>query len=62
MDDTVFTLIQRSISEYKTEIEQFLAGGQASSMEDYSRIVGRYEALKLMEADLSELEQRFIAQ
>lgn len=61
MDDTVIALMQRSISDYKVEIEQFLAGGQAQTMEDYNRLVGRYEALKLLEADLSELEQRFIA-
>jgi hypothetical protein len=54
--------MKRSISESKTEIEQFLAGGQAQSMEDYCRLVGRYEALKLIEADLVDLEERIIAQ
>jgi|TARA_R110002074_G_scaffold93308_1_gene203827 hypothetical protein len=62
MDDTVVALMKRSISESKTEIEQFLAGGQAQSMEDYCRLVGRYEALKLIEADLVDLEERIIAQ
>ena len=62
MDDTVIALMKRSISEYKLEIEQFLAGGQAKSMDDYSRLVGRYEALKLLEADLSDIEKRFIEQ
>jgi hypothetical protein len=61
MDDTVIALIKRSITDYKVEIEQFLASGQAQTMDAYSRLVGRYEALKLLEADLSELEQRFIA-
>jgi hypothetical protein len=61
MDDTVIALIKRSITDYKAEIEQFLASGQAQTMDAYSRLVGRYEALKLLEADLSELEQRFIA-
>ena len=62
MDDTVVALMKRSISESKTEIEQFLAGGQAQSMEDCCRLVGRYEALKLVEADLVDLEERIIAQ
>jgi len=62
MDDTVIALMKRSISEYKLEIEQFLAGGQAKSMDDYSRLVGRYEALKLLGADLSDIEKRFIEQ
>jgi hypothetical protein len=62
MDDTVIALMQRSISEYKVEIEQFLAGGQAQTMDDYSRLVGRYEALKLLESDLQEIEKRFVEQ
>jgi len=39
-----------------------LAGGQAQTMDDYSRLVGRYEALKLLESDLQEIEKRFIEQ
>jgi hypothetical protein len=62
MDDTVIALMRRSISDYKVEIEQFLAGGQAQTMEDYNRLVGRYEALKLLEADLQEMDKRFIEQ
>lgn len=62
MDDTVIALMQRSISDYKVEIEQFLAGGQAQTMDDYSRLVGRYEALKLLESDLQEIAERFIEQ
>ena len=62
MDDTVIALMKRSISDYKVEIEQFLAGGQAQTMDDYSRLVGRYEALKLLESDLQVIEKRFIEQ
>ena len=62
MDYTVIARMQRSISEYKVEIEQFLAGGQAQTMDDYSRLVGRYEALKLLESDLQEIEKRFVEQ
>ena len=62
MDDTVIALMKRSIAEYQVEIEQFLAGGQAQTMEDYNRLVGRYEALKLLEADLQEMDKRFIEQ
>ena len=62
MDDTVIALMKRSISDYKVEIEQFLAGGQAQTTDDYSRLVGRYEALKLLESDLQEIEKRFVEQ
>jgi hypothetical protein len=62
MDDTAIALMKRSISDYKVEIEQFLASGQAQTMDAYSRLVGRYEALKLLESDLSDIEKRFIEQ
>lgn len=60
MDDTVIALIQRVISEYKREIQEFLAGGGAEDIASYNRIVGRYESLKLIEGELQEIEKRFI--
>jgi hypothetical protein len=60
MDDTVIALLKRVISDYKKEIKEYLAGGGAEDMASYSRIVGRYEALKLIEGELQEIEKRFI--
>lgn len=60
MDDTVIALLQRLISDYKSEIQDFLAGGGAEDMNSYNRIVGRYESLKLIEGELQEIEKRFI--
>ena len=60
MDDTVIALLKRMISDYKKEIQEFLAGGGAEDISSYSRIVGRYESLKLIEGELQEIEKRFI--
>ena len=59
-DSSVIALMQRVISQYKEEVELFLAGGGAEDMASYSRIVGRYESLKLIEGELQEIEKRFI--
>lgn len=60
MEGTVFALLLRSISEKKNSIELFLVGGNAKSYEEYCRICGEYATLVSMEADVKELEQRFI--
>jgi len=39
MDDTVIALLKRMISDYKKEIQEFLAGGGA---EDISSYKGNY--------------------
>lgn len=60
MDDTVIALLKRVITESGDEVKQFLADGRAEDMSAYNRLVGRYEALKLMERELEDLEKRFI--
>jgi hypothetical protein len=52
--------MQRVISQYKEEVELFLAGGGAEDIAQYNRVVGRYEGLKLIERELEDLEKRFI--
>lgn len=59
-DSSVITLMQRVISQYKEEVELFLAGGGAEDIAQYNRVVGRYEGLKLIERELEDLEKRFI--
>jgi len=60
MDDTVVALIKRTIQESKQSLEQFLAGGGADSFEKYNRAVGRYEALRLIEEEIADIEKRYI--
>jgi hypothetical protein len=59
-DSSVIALMQRVISQYKEEVELFLAGGGAEDIAQYNRVVGRYEGLKLIERELEDLEKRFI--
>jgi len=60
MDDTVLALVQRVIDESKDSLEKFLAGGGAETIEQYNRVVGRYEALCIIEGELSDIEKRYI--
>lgn len=60
MDDTVLALLRRRIEESKQSVEQFLAGGGADSIEQYNRIVGRYEGLSIIEGEIAEIEKRYI--
>ena len=59
-DSSVIALMQRVISQYKEEVESFLANGGAEDISQYNRVVGRYEGLKLIERELEDLEKRFI--
>tara|TARA_R110002012_G_scaffold164326_1_gene326723 strand:+ start:144 stop:332 length:189 start_codon:yes stop_codon:yes gene_type:complete len=60
MDNGVIELIKKKISDYKEELKDHLAGGGVSDHSAYMRLVGRHEALNLLEADLDEIEKRFI--
>ena len=60
MDDTVLALMKRTIEESKESLEKFLAGGGAETIEQYNRVVGRYEALCLLEGEISDIEKRYI--
>jgi len=60
MEETLLALLRRRIAESKENIEQFLANGGADSMEKYNRIIGRYEALTMIEEELLDLERRYI--
>lgn len=60
MEETLLALLRRRIAESKENIEQFLANGGADSMEKYNRIIGRYEAMTMIEEELLDLERRYI--
>ena len=60
MDDSVITLLQRKVAEYKEELKDHLAMGGVSDYSEYMRLVGRHETLNLLGADLVEIEKRLI--
>ena len=55
-----FATIRHRVSEMKSSIELFLASGRAQDFTEYSRMVGEYTALGKVEAELHEIEQRYI--
>ena len=60
MSDPLLTLIKNKISEYKSSIALFLAEGGATTHEDYVKLTGKYEAFRLLEEDLLEIEKKYI--
>ena len=60
MNDPLITLIKSKIEDYKSSIELFLAEGGATTHEDYVKLTGKYEAFRLLEEDLSEIEKKYI--
>ena len=60
MDDGIVILLKKRIADHKEELREFLTSGGAEDMSKYSRLVGRYETLKLVEGELDDIEQKFI--
>ena len=60
MSDPLILVIKGKISEYKRSIELFLAEGGAKTQEDYVKLTGKYEAFRIIEEDLREIEKRYI--
>ena len=60
MGADVFSLLKRKAEEYEEQVRDYLADGSISSMEQYSRIVGRLEGIALMYQEIKAIEQRFI--
>ncbi len=60
MNDPLLVLIKNKIADYKSSIELFLAEGGATTHEDYVKLTGKYEAFRLLEEDLSEIEKKYI--
>ena len=60
MNDPLIALIKNKIADYKSSIELFLAEGGATTHEDYVKLTGKYEAFRLLEEDLSEIEKKYI--
>ena len=60
MEDTVFALLRRQISEEKEPLMEHIMRGGAKSYEDYVRVSARYAALVDIENMLKDLEKRFM--
>tara|TARA_Y100001978_G_scaffold189299_1_gene191456 strand:- start:543 stop:731 length:189 start_codon:yes stop_codon:yes gene_type:complete len=60
VNDPLIALIKSKIEDYKSSIELFLAEGGATTHEDYVKLTGKYEAFRLLEEDLSEIEKKYI--
>ena len=60
MTDPLILVIKGKIAEYKSSIDLFLAEGGAKTQEDYVKLTGKYEAFRIIEEDLSEIEKRYI--
>ena len=60
MNDPLLALIKNKIADYKSSIELFLAEGGATTHEDYVKLTGKYEAFRILEEDLLEIEKKYI--
>ncbi len=60
MNDPILALIKNKIADYKSSIELFLAEGGATTHEDYVKLTGKYEAFRMLEEDLLEIEKKYI--
>jgi len=60
MESDIFLALLRRIAERKEHIEQGLAIGGAKNFEDYCRLVGEYAALNDTEADIKDIEKRYV--
>ena len=57
MEHSVFEILQKQLTEYKSEISEFLAMGYAKNMEEYNRMVGKVEVINRLSDDIQTLEK-----
>jgi len=60
VNDPILALVKNKIADYKSSIELFLAEGGATTHEDYVKLTGKYEAFRMLEEDLLEIEKKYI--
>jgi len=59
-EQSMFKPLRDKIRAYMNDIADHMAGGGCQNHEEYIRLVGKVEALALLERDLIDYEQRFI--
>lgn len=62
MEDTVFGILYRRISERREGLSSYIVNGAAPDYVAYARAVAQHEAYVTIEEDLKELEKRFMDQ
>jgi hypothetical protein len=60
MSESIFAPIKRRIREFMNEAADHLASGGAQSFEEYQRMVGRVDALAILEREIIDIEERMI--
>jgi len=58
MSDPILSVVKDRIRTYLNDIADHMASGGCEKHEDYVRLVGKVEALALIERDILDLEQR----
>jgi hypothetical protein len=58
MSDPILSVVKDRIRVYLNDIADHMASGGCEKHEDYIRLVGKVEALALIERDILDLEQR----
>ena len=58
MSDPILSVVKDRLRTYLNDIADHMASGGCEKHEDYVRLVGKVEALALIERDILDLEQR----
>jgi hypothetical protein len=59
-EQSIFKPFRDKIRGYMNDIADHMAGGGCADHEEYIRLVGKVEALALLERDLIDYEERFM--
>jgi hypothetical protein len=62
MEDSVFAILYRRISERRQALADFVVQGGAPDYVAYARATAQHEAYLTLEEDIKELERRFMEQ
>jgi len=60
MADSIFHTVLTRIDESRISIQEHLAEGGAKDQETYWKLVGKYEALSIVRAEVKEIEKRYV--
>jgi hypothetical protein len=60
MADNIFHTVLTRIDESRISIQEHLAEGGAKDQETYWKLVGKYEALSVIRAEVKEIEKRYV--
>ena len=59
MAETIYSPLRDKLSDYMNSAADHLACGGATSFDEYQRMVGKIEALALIERDILDLEKHY---